>query len=379
MATAKYYCRVAAFFLMPILMSSPHTSTVALAQEPSEAERKQDLHDIAKGTSEVIEAIRPALFGWLTGHDLKVYREITVFRVSELDDLSRSEASWEEGQRAVIVDVGYQREIYNLAQAYMIEQLANKEVVIPYINYVVESWHNHTFVKVPSQFANFNFDKVLDDPNESAQFAKMNTSALAFILAHEVGHHILGHMDKPWPTELSKMRELETGADNWAFKCLRQANPHFSPLGGLLPLIFGYYISPSPLAAESKADHPADLRRIHSMFQVMLDSLPDYRDEIEKSGQAMGITYDNFKKWVEQRLQDYEKQMETDSPPVRPSDSSSGPFARPGHQITPAQPMRVGAYCGNPYGGRYCALLVSAPLGAACGCTGIPGSGVVVP
>lgn len=386
MATRIYLGRSFAFFLMPILIAISVFPRITLAQEPSEKQRQQDFHDVVKETQEAIEQIRPVLFGGLTGHDLKVYKEIVVFRVSEKDSLSKSSAGWQDGQRAVIIDVGYGRQIYAMAQAYMIEQVEKKPVVIPYIRYVVTSWQNHaSFVKGPPEFANFDFDKILDDPTLRSEFGRMNAAALAFILAHEVGHHVLGHTDKPWPTDNAKLREMEIAADAWALKCLQSAKPHFSPLSGLLPLIFGYYVSPSPISAEQQANHPADLRRIEIMFQAMKDSLPAYREDIEKASQPFGVSYDDFKNWVDQSLSDYETQIETDSPPVRPysakaaEDSEGGPFAQPATPVTKAQPVRVGTYCGDVYGNRYCPMSVAAPLGTACTCPGVPGWGVTVP
>jgi hypothetical protein len=387
MAQEISFFRPLAFFLLSIL-GGFFSPPPAVAQEPSEAQRQQDLHEMVKFTEKSIELIRPHLFSGLTGQDLKVYREIEVFRVSDKDTLSRSSSGWEDGQRAVIIDVGYERQIFAMAQAYMIEIIENKPVVIPYIRYVITSWHDHaSFIKGPPDFANFNFDKVINDPKQLSMFDRMNTASLAFILAHEVGHHVLGHNDKPWPTDPAKLREMEIAADAWALKCLQSANPHFSPLSGLLPLIFGYYVSPSPIDAEQHSDHPADLRRIQIMFQAMKDSLPAYRKDMEKEGQAYGVSYDEFKKFVDQSLSEYEAQIETDSPPVAPypaevgkdSHSGEGPFGRQSPPPMQDQPVRKGAYCGDVHGTRFCAMSVLATLGTACGCPGVPGWGVVVP
>lgn len=416
--------------LITILIGSLLLSRAAPAQEPNEAQRQEDLNTIAKSEEQAIETIRPVLFGKLTGQELAIYKEIK-FRVSKKDTLSEAWGGYENGQRIVDIDVGFFRQIYSLAQAYMIERAENKEVVVPYINYVVTSWRNGaSFVKTPPDFANFDFDKVFDDPNTSTLFLGMNVSALAFLMAHEVGHHMLGHYDKPRPcrdssrpcspTDIAKLREMETAADAWAFKCLE--NAHIAPLGAYIPLMFGYYTTSNPIAGEHNMDHPADIRRITVAFQAMVDSLPAYRQDIEKEGKPFGITYDGFKNDMQQRLNNFEKELETDSPPVMPyhpsggdrgSDSSKGPFSQPTTTAAPSQqtespPVRphpsddnlgsdnskgpfsqptaatepsqkMGRYCGDVYGRRYCAMSIAAPIGTRCGCLGIPGWGVTVP
>jgi hypothetical protein len=371
MFEAAFVIILAIFFFLPRMTS---------AQEPTEAQHQEDLQAFAKATKDSIEQIRPALFGNLAGRELSIYNEIE-FRVSNNDSVSRAWSAPENGQRIIVIDVGYMRQIYNLAEAYAIEQAANKDVVIPYIDYVMESWRDHaSFVKTPPDFAHFDFDKILDDPNRSAAFGRVNLAALAFIMAHEVGHHVLGHIDlKPYPTDKATLREMEISADAWAVKRLENAKPHFSPLGGFLPLVFNYYISSSPMAAEHSSDHPADLRRITAVFQAMMDSLPTYKEDIEKQGKSLGITYEDFKRFIEEQLESFERQMETDSPPVMPylPEESKGPFSQPIARSAPSQ--RSGAYCGDVNGRRYCAMSLAAPIGTRCSCPGVPGWGVTVP
>ena len=43
-------------------------------------------------------------------------------------------------------------------------------------------------------------------------------------------------------------------------------------------------VTPKPLENETHSDHPADLRRIHTLFTAMDDALPEYRTGIEKGG-----------------------------------------------------------------------------------------------
>jgi hypothetical protein len=263
------------------------TCGVMLGQETSQAEHEKDLAASVATIQKVINTVRPALFGGLTGSEAKVYKEIT-FRVSDREAHALAGSVMEDGTRIVEIDEGYGREIEMLAEAMLIEQAQNRPVLVPYIRYVALSWSRHaTFIKEPGAFAHFDFDTILDKPEGAKEWDKMITDSIAFVVAHEVGHHVLGHIDKP-VTDLEKRRQRELDADSWAIECLKHATPHFSPISGYIPLIFDYYITPTPIAHEANSDHPADLRRIHAMFEAMEDALPSYRADLAGCGKRLG-------------------------------------------------------------------------------------------
>jgi hypothetical protein len=295
---------------------APSPQPYSPPEEPSNAQRQEDLRDVVKNANKVVDGVREPLFGNLTGAEAKKYKEI-VFRVTDKDSLSRAYGYVEHGTPVVEIDEGYFRQISMMAEAQLIEQAQGKLVLIPYIRYVVLSWREKaTFIKDPTRFTNFDFDTILDKPDGARAWSKMITNAMAFVVAHEVGHHVLGHYDKPRPTDADKLRQMETDADEWAIHRLEHATPHFTPLSGVLPLIFDYYITASPIEKESNSTHPADLRRISRMFEAMKAALPDYRDEINLEGKKLGFTYRDFEKYIANQLDDYEEQIEHDAPPV---------------------------------------------------------------
>jgi len=287
------------------------------AQE-SPKEHQADLQAAAATIDKMINVLRPALFGNLPGSEAKIYEQIT-FRVSKEEAVSQAGSWVDDGKRIVEIDEGYGRQIEMMAEAQLIENQLNRPVLIPYIQYVVLSWRQHaTFIKDPSAFAQFNFDGFLAKPEGSLAWNKLSSNAIAFVLAHEVGHHVLGHCDKP-TQDVEVLRQRELDADSWAIARLENAKPHFTPLGGILPLLFDYYITPTPIANEARSNHPADLRRIHKMFEAMEESLPQYRADIEKDGAPLGITYEAYSSFVRRSLADYQQQMATDSVPVSSS------------------------------------------------------------
>jgi hypothetical protein len=59
----------------------------------------------------------------------------------------------------------------------------------------------------------------------------------AFLLAHEVAHHIHGDVDKPSKND-AEQRTRESAADDWAIDLLIHKN--ISPVCGIVPLLFFY-------------------------------------------------------------------------------------------------------------------------------------------
>lgn len=283
------------------------------SQEPSRQQHDADIRATHKNIEEFIEKLRPVLFGGLSGTDAKIYKEIA-FRVTDDDVGSRAGSLREDGSRVIEIDIGYGREIEMMAEALIIEQEQGRPVLIPYIRYVALAWDGKAgFVKDPTAFAHFDPGKLDDDPQLSKLLTAMTLGGMAFVMAHEVGHHVLGHYDRPLPDDPDTLRQMELDADAWALRTCMQARPHLSPLGGVLPLLFDYYTTPSPIKHETHSDHPANLRRIESMFKAMNDALPQYRQDIEQQG----ASYEDFKKFVEDSLESYEQQLRDDAPPVR--------------------------------------------------------------
>ena len=352
-----------------------------LAQSPSESERKDVLADARKGAEDYIRVLRPVLFRSLEGSEAKAYREIQ-FRVSEDDWAWKTSSSTEDGIPSVEVDVGFVRKIEMLAEAQLLEQILNKPVLIPYIRYVATKLNERaTFINSASVFEHYNPEGLDGDPARHKQHVAMILNGMAFVLAHEVGHVVLGHHDQPLPDDSEArhrvLLEMESRADTWALERCVQA--HFSPLGGVLAVLFEYYTTPKPLEHERNSDHPADVRRLRVMFQTMVDVLPQFRAEIEKEGED----YAEFSQSVRQSLQAYTREVETGRTPVEESsptgrkvrgdadddDSSSRPPVR----------RRLAEFCGDIHGRRYCPMISAQPIGSACTCSNLPGWGVVVP
>lgn len=269
-----------------------------------------------------IDEIRPKLFADLPPKEKQIYDRIK-FRLTE------DNAAWEtggsvneHGDRFVRIDVGYVRKIEMLAEAVRLEGSTGQEVLIPYIAYVARSMNEKkTYIKSAASFMGMSMSEIdkLDQPSpEKRQMMAMIVNSVAFVLAHEVGHHVLGHYEHPAGDDGDKGRQMESNADEWALK--RCVKAHFSPLGGMLPIIFEYYTTVHPIESEVKNDHPADVRRLRAMYVAMLDALPEFRSEIE----AQGVSYSAFRAAAKRQLDEYDWQL-TSAQSVAYDDSTS-PF-----------------------------------------------------
>jgi hypothetical protein len=347
------------------------------AQAVSERERRELLAQSQKNAEEYVRAIRPPMFSGLRGEEATIYRDIK-FRVSDDDAAWRTSSYVEDGTRIVEMDVGYVRKVEMLAEAVMLESMLDKQVLIPYIRYVAKSLNDKaTFIKSPSTFERVDPSRIDNEPVRHKQEIAMVLNALAFVLAHEVGHHVLGHYDKPIPDDMDARRKMEGDADAWALQRCVQA--HFSPLGGALAVMFEYYTTPQPIRHEEEVNHPADVRRLHAIFEAMIGALPEFRADIEKKG----ASYAEFSRFIREQLRTYERQVETGETPVeRPStrnqNASNDDDVDQDVEDRPKKRTRLGAYCGDIHGTRYCPMVRSMPLGSACTCSNLPGWGVVV-
>ncbi|PYX10893.1 MAG: hypothetical protein DMG88_00830 [Acidobacteria bacterium] len=386
-----------AFVLLPLVSTST-------AQEPHDHQRAEDLLGATDSTKQYIETIRPYLFGNLPTSEMAIYQKIS-FRVTTVEAPWKATSGKEYGTRVVEVDEGAQRQMEILSAALIIEIMQNREVLIPYLRYVAMSMNNKAgFIKDVTTFAHVDPNEIDGNSVLHHQHIAMTVNGMAFLLAHEVGHHVLGHYDRPTTKDPVALRQMELDADSWALKRCVNAKPHFSPLGGMLPLLFAYYTTPHPIAREKSADHPAAVRRIRAMFEAMQAALPDFREDIIKQGGS----YDQFGEFINRTIATYSREIDEDRTPVqelptiRSAASSKSPAAdevdnddgnRRSRRRTAANEeddddsergnrrrrSRLGGFCGDVYGRRYCPMVQAMRIGSPCTCSNLPGWGVVVP
>lgn len=294
-------------FVLLFLLGQP----LANGQQATGSELQKLTQQAHRDAQQYVDLIVPKLFANLPPHDLEIYRQIRT-------NLTDNNNAWQTqggidnvGDRYINIDVGYIRKLEMFAEAVRLEESTGREVLVPYIAYVAHSLNaKQTYIKSPAVFIGMSLKEIdeLDEvtPAKKQEIA-MILNSVAFILAHEVGHHVLGHHDHP-TNDLAKLRQMESEADDWALdRCVKA---HFSPLGGMLPVIFEYYTTAHALENEQKNDHPADLRRLHAIYAAMLNSLPAFRSDIE----AQGASYSAFRDAIKRKLDEYEWQLSSGQP-----------------------------------------------------------------
>jgi hypothetical protein len=98
---------------------------------------------------------------------------------------------------------------------------------------------------------------------------KLEFATIAYVLAHEIGHHVLGHVDAPPAATAAESRKRESLADQYAFSLTMRAG--FTAFGALPALAF--FEAAEGKAADPDASHPLAYCRIFGAWMYTLDQL----------------------------------------------------------------------------------------------------------
>src|SRR5262249_29382748 len=149
----------------------------------------------------------------------------------------------EQGMMLVELGVGFIRGLVMMIDALVIEIHWNKlGLTLQYVEYVAGQLAMNAertrrgevplFIESPYDFLHMteaDWDRLARDAKLTASRTAVYANSLAFVLAHEVAHHVLGHTCYP-PVNAVKKRRSEQEGDSWATQVLLKNN--FSPVGG---------------------------------------------------------------------------------------------------------------------------------------------------
>lgn len=290
-------------------------------QAPSPAERQKLLQESIKAAEKYVAVVRPQVFRNLTGREHTIYDAIT-FEITDLDSAWQASGSVDpNGDRFVKIDVGYVRSIEIMTDALFLEELRNQEFLSRYVRYVASQLQQKaTFIQSPYDFIGMSKrdqDEFFDDTKLQKQRVAAVANSVAFVLAHEVGHHVLGHYEHP-PQDNQARVSAERDADAWAIHQL--LSTHFPPMAGIVPLLFDFYYA--PLGDVSGGTHPTSLERVHALFEAMREAAPQFRGDVE----AHGGSYADFKRSLDGKLTELESQMKAGSAFTDSTGSGGDPF-----------------------------------------------------
>jgi hypothetical protein len=259
-----------------VLATGPAPAVLAQTSEPNNAASLSMRDDEMR----MVNALLDAFTEVMTPDEQAILREIDV-RIPMDYDVTRVVAYRDDSGRAIEVGFGF----FGLAI-----QLCDDEVLADYyaaqdpgiydkfeayvtsLNEAIDRNEQSTIQNALPRFAPF-----AGIPEETATAraaqedfksyaANLHTSAIAFVLAHEIGHHVLGHTDMPPPESPAVSRERESAADRYAAELtMRVGMPAF----GALPAL-ALFAAAEGETLDPQASHPLGTCRI---LGAMLDSI----------------------------------------------------------------------------------------------------------
>jgi len=101
------------------------------------------------------------------------------------------------------------------------------------------------------------------ESNFGEHFARLMEASLMFLYLHELGHHVLNHVEHA-PPNLEYQRDEEAAADAWAIEIGFRSNFNVlvgAPIMNLIAALGG-----ASIEAEEKQTHPLGIRRLRDML-----------------------------------------------------------------------------------------------------------------
>ncbi|MEZ9490062.1 hypothetical protein AB4187_15010 [Vibrio breoganii] len=183
-----------------------------------------------------------------------------------------------DGTRCIIVSTGYSTVTFMITFAYNMEaKLGIDNFGEEYARYVTENYAKNSITHVNQSawdYANLSgSSSPWHDQELVAAVYGNHALALWYVLAHEVAHHVLGHLDTP-STSLAQNRKKEQEADDWASKTLIKLG--IPPAVAYPSLMYWYFMDEYGVENEYQKTHPADLRRIRSMLVFTINNVDSW-------------------------------------------------------------------------------------------------------
>ena len=295
-----------------VLLATCAASLHAQLLPADSAERRKLLEETAREVLSNIETIRKTVFANLPLDQSSIVNQIK-FLVPQAgdDDINNCFAGRNaQNVRVVIIGPAFSRCLRMFIEAQLIARAKGQPALSTrYIDYVLDRWKQNLalrnaaqpplFIEAPQTYMGAPPDllKAIEEPA-----SVLYGASLAFAMAHEVGHHILGH------DVASKKQsiERERDADSWAMGTLLASGQ--PPAAGLM--VISYFSALFEVEGAS-ATHPADADRAREMIVRTLANL----DRFAPRAAANGVSID----LIREKLESARNQLDgTTSPSVDP-------------------------------------------------------------
>ncbi len=183
-----------------------------------------------------------------------------------------------DGTRRITVSTGYSTVTFMITFAYFMEaKLGINNFGEEYTRYVTENYAKNSITHVNQSawdYANLaGSSSPWHDQELVAAVYGNHALVLWYVLAHEIAHHVLGHLDNP-STSLAENRKKEQEADDWASRTLIKLG--IPPAVAYPSLMYWYYMDEYGVESEHQKTHPADLRRIRKVLEFTINSIDSW-------------------------------------------------------------------------------------------------------
>lgn len=123
------------------------------------------------------------------------------------------------------------------------------------------------FAGIPAETAT----EIMSRSDAQEYGGNLRMAAVAFVLAHEIGHHVLGHVDAPPAESAADSRDREAEADRYAAALTMRAGV---PAFGALPAL-GIFAAAEGDVADPDSTHPLASCRILGAMMYTVDRLAE--------------------------------------------------------------------------------------------------------
>jgi len=258
--------------------AAPASSSAALAMRDDEIR-------IVNGVLEIFAEV-------MDPNDRQILQAIDV-RIPMDYDITRVVA-YRDGDRVIEVSFGFFGTMVELCDALILSEyyapqdpgIYDKvDEYLKYLNRVIDQnersvdqkqhiQHFTEYVGIPAATA----AQILGRSETQEISGLLRVAAIAFVLAHEIGHHILGHVDAP-PNFVAESRNREVAADRYAAALTMRAG--ISPFGALPALAF--FSGAEGDRVDPDASHPLTYCRVMEAMLYTVDRLPGNTPLFENS------------------------------------------------------------------------------------------------
>jgi hypothetical protein len=269
--------------------------------------------------TETLDLLRPAMSPAARKVEASIAYEVPI-----QDDVTLARASRirDSGQPRVEISVGFARSLDMLCDGAVIEYAFQKPSLVgEYMDFILNRWRTKPGQFIPSiydyaQLTDRQRTAIEKDPHLRALAAGRITSALAWVLGHEIGHHVLGHVGARVTDEES--RKNEQAADDFSTNLCISAG--IQPLGALTALAWFFKTDEEAILHESARRHPAELRRVLHLLDIVSERFDDVAKAIKPGGttpQEVKAEVEKIRAIVRKQIDEEEKARDSKGAPGR--------------------------------------------------------------